>query len=108
MVTAHPARGGSLADHGPDAQRSETSLRHAPTVCWARRSLPSISETERERLAAGDVWWDGDLLSGNPDCEKHPVLAAIVVDSFTREEILEFAPVRRRREPTRPPALKSV
>jgi hypothetical protein len=36
------------------------------------------------------------------------VLAAIAVDSFTREELLEFAPLRRRHEPAQAAALRSV
>jgi acyl-CoA dehydrogenase len=38
-----------------------------PLFRLARRALPGLSETERQALAAGDVWWDGDLFSGNPD-----------------------------------------
>ena len=37
---------------------------------WARRVLPSMSDTEREALEAGDVWWDADLFTGNPDWTK--------------------------------------
>jgi acyl-CoA dehydrogenase len=37
---------------------------------WARRVLPSMSDTEREALDAGDIWWDADLFSGNPDWAK--------------------------------------
>jgi acyl-CoA dehydrogenase len=33
----------------------------------ARQALPALSDTEREALAAGDVWWDADLVGGNPD-----------------------------------------
>lgn len=36
----------------------------------AKRALPSLSETERQALSAGDVWWDRDLFSGNPDWQK--------------------------------------
>jgi acyl-CoA dehydrogenase len=36
----------------------------------ARRALPSLSDTEREAIEAGDVWWDADLFSGNPDWDK--------------------------------------
>jgi acyl-CoA dehydrogenase len=35
-----------------------------------RRALPSMSSTEREALAAGTVWWDGELFTGNPDWHK--------------------------------------
>ena len=34
------------------------------------RLLPAMSDTEREALAAGTVWWDGELFSGNPDWSK--------------------------------------
>jgi acyl-CoA dehydrogenase len=37
---------------------------------WATRALPTLSETEREALEAGDVWWDADLFAGNPDWSK--------------------------------------
>ena len=32
--------------------------------------LPSLSDTEREAIEAGDVWWDADLFTGNPDWAK--------------------------------------
>ncbi len=35
-----------------------------------RRVLPPMSQTEREALEAGTVWWDGELFSGNPDWRK--------------------------------------
>ncbi len=31
-----------------------------------RRLLPPMSETERDALEAGTVWWDGELFSGRP------------------------------------------
>ncbi len=34
------------------------------------RAVPDISQTEREALEAGTVWWDGDLFSGKPDWQK--------------------------------------
>ena len=34
------------------------------------RLLPKMSNTEREALEAGTVWWDGELFSGNPDWSK--------------------------------------
>ena len=36
----------------------------------ARNVLPPMSDTEREALEAGDVWWDADLFTGNPDWSK--------------------------------------
>jgi acyl-CoA dehydrogenase len=41
-----------------------------PIFAWARRVLPSLSETEREAIEAGDIWWDADLFGGNPDWTK--------------------------------------
>ena len=41
-----------------------------PIFRWARIVLPSLSATEREAAEAGDVWWDADLFSGNPDWTK--------------------------------------
>ena len=32
-----------------------------------RRILPRMSDTEREALEAGTVWWEGELFRGNPD-----------------------------------------
>lgn len=31
------------------------------------KALPRISDTEREAIEAGTVWWDRELFSGNPD-----------------------------------------
>ena len=38
-----------------------------PLFRVARNALPKLSNTEREALQAGDVWWEGELFSGNPD-----------------------------------------
>jgi acyl-CoA dehydrogenase len=37
---------------------------------WAKTVLPGLSLTEREAIEAGDVWWDADLFTGNPDWAK--------------------------------------
>ena len=34
------------------------------------RILPSVSQTEREALEAGTVWWDAQLFTGAPDWEQ--------------------------------------
>ena len=31
--------------------------------------LPTISQTEQEAIDAGNVWWDGELFTGNPNWE---------------------------------------
>lgn len=48
-----------------------------------RKVLPRMSQTEREALEAGSVWWDADLFSGRPRWNK---LFAIPEPSLTEEE----------------------
>ncbi|RWU17875.1 acyl-CoA dehydrogenase [Pseudomonas alkylphenolica] len=38
-----------------------------PLFGWFKRTLPPMSQTEREAIDAGTVWWDGELFSGRPD-----------------------------------------
>ena len=52
-----------------------------PLFHWFRKVLPPISDTEREALEAGTVWWDGEIFSGRPDWDTlhsypQPVLTA--------------------------------
>ena len=54
-----------------------------PIFSWARGVLPAMSDTEREALEAGDVWWDADLFTGNPDWSK---LLKIAPAELTEEE----------------------
>lgn len=35
-----------------------------------RRMMPAMSETEREALEAGGVWWEAELFSGSPNWHK--------------------------------------
>jgi len=42
----------------------------APVLKLFRKILPPVSQTEREALEAGTVWWDGELFSGRPDWNK--------------------------------------
>lgn len=48
--------------------RSDLRLRwlSGPLYQVFRRILPRMSDTEREALEAGTVWWDGALFSGRP------------------------------------------
>ncbi len=66
---------------------SWTSIRRdlvsRPLFAWAHKALPSMSDTEREALEAGDVWWDADLFSGHPDWSK---LLATPVPALSAEE----------------------
>ena len=41
-----------------------------PLLAMYRKMLPSMSETEREALEAGSVWWDGELFSGMPEWDR--------------------------------------
>ena len=41
-----------------------------PMLNWVRKVLPTMSDTEREALAAGTIWWDADLMRGDPDFKK--------------------------------------
>ncbi|MBD1573847.1 acyl-CoA dehydrogenase [Vibrio sp. S17_S38] len=38
-----------------------------PAFKWFKQVLPPLSNTEREAMEAGSVWWDGELFSGSPD-----------------------------------------
>ncbi|UAW97132.1 acyl-CoA dehydrogenase [Halopseudomonas nanhaiensis] len=39
----------------------------APLFKWFQKVLPPLSDTEKEAIDAGTVWWDGELFSGRPD-----------------------------------------
>ncbi len=41
-----------------------------PLLRAFRKVLPPMSQTEREAIEAGSVWWDGELFSGKPDWRK--------------------------------------
>ncbi|MCP5091219.1 MAG: acyl-CoA dehydrogenase [Gammaproteobacteria bacterium] len=41
-----------------------------PMLAIYRKMLPSMSDTEREALEAGNVWWDGELFSGMPEWDR--------------------------------------
>ena len=41
-----------------------------PVFALYKKILPPMSQTEKEALEAGTVWWDGDLFSGKPDWDK--------------------------------------
>lgn len=64
----------------PDWRRKTIS---GPTFNWVRRTLPPMSQTEREAIDAGTVWWDGQLFSGRPNWD---TLLAYPAPSLTEEE----------------------
>jgi acyl-CoA dehydrogenase len=54
-----------------------------PVFSLFKKILPPLSDTEREAMEAGDVWWDGDLFQGKPDWKK---LHAIPKAELSAEE----------------------
>jgi len=59
---------GAMALLNVDAFRLRFITR--PFLKTYRRMLPTMSDTEREALEAGTVWWDGELFTGRPDWNK--------------------------------------
>ena len=41
-----------------------------PIFALYKKMLPAMSQTEREALEAGTVWWEGELFSGKPAWQK--------------------------------------
>ena len=54
-----------------------------PLLDIYRTMLPSMSDTEREALEAGNVWWDGELFSGMPEWDR---LMSFPAPSLSAEE----------------------
>ena len=48
-----------------------------------RKVMPPMSQTEREAIEAGTVWWDGELFSGKPDWKR---LLSLPAPTLTAEE----------------------
>ncbi|MEJ2590485.1 MAG: acyl-CoA dehydrogenase [Candidatus Thiodiazotropha sp.] len=48
----------------PDIRRQRITR---PLLRTFRKVMPAMSETEKSALNAGNVWWDGELFSGQPD-----------------------------------------
>jgi len=48
-----------------------------------RKALPSMSQTEKDALEAGTVWWEGELFAGKPDWN---TLLAYPAPKLTPEE----------------------
>ncbi|OED38930.1 acyl-CoA dehydrogenase [Chromatiales bacterium (ex Bugula neritina AB1)] len=42
----------------------------APLLRYVRAVLPPMSQTERDAIEAGTVWWEAELFRGNPDWSK--------------------------------------
>ena len=54
-----------------------------PIFKWAAGIMPPISETERDAIDSGTVWWDGELFTGNPDWNR---LMAMAPAKLSEEE----------------------
>ena len=54
-----------------------------PAFRTYKRILPQMSETERDALEAGTVWWEGELFRGDPDWQR---LLDFPVPKLTPEE----------------------
>ncbi len=54
-----------------------------PMFAAYRKVLPQMSDTERDALEAGTVWWEGELFRGDPDWKK---LHAYPVPKLTAAE----------------------
>lgn len=55
--------GVALMAYGPTRRH----LLMRPLYRYFQRSMPPLSATEREAIAAGDTWWEAQLFRGNPD-----------------------------------------
>ncbi len=71
-------------------------LRHnlfiKPIFKLYRKLLPKMSDTEREALEAGTVWWDAEVFAGRPDWNK--LLDAPKPKLSPREQAFIDGPVR--------------
>ena len=54
-----------------------------PLLNIYRTMVPSLSQTERDALEAGNVWWEGELFSGMPDWS---TLTGLPAPELTDEE----------------------
>ncbi len=72
-VALWAALGGMTSLNLPNFRREKIT---APLLKIYKTILPSISDTEREALEAGTVWWDGELFSGQPDWSKLTAMPA--------------------------------
>ncbi|KAA0972463.1 acyl-CoA dehydrogenase [Aureimonas fodinaquatilis] len=64
-----------------------------PIFRWAKKAMPSISDTEAKAIGAGTVWWDGELFSGTPDWDKLVAMPPAVLSE--KERAFLNGPVER-------------
>ncbi len=73
----------------PDLRRNQLTL---PLLKAFRKVMPSMSETEKAALNAGNVWWDAELFTGQPDW--HQLLAQPGNRLSEREQAFLDGPVQ--------------
>ena len=71
---------GLIALNVEDLRRNRVTR---PLLRMYRTMLPSMSDTEREALEAGNVWWDGELFTGLPNWDR---LMAMPAPALSAEE----------------------
>ena len=59
------------------------SLLSKPLLGWFRKVLPPMSDTEKDAIDAGTVWWDAELFTGKPNWNR---LLASPAASLSDEE----------------------
>jgi acyl-CoA dehydrogenase len=69
-----------------------------PIFSAYRKVLPQMSDTERDALEAGTVWWEGELFRGKPDWQK---LHAYPVPADAGRAVLPRQRMRRSLPPGR-------
>ncbi len=65
----------------------------APLLQVFRKVLPPLSDTEKDAMESGDVWWDAELFSGKPDWNK--LLAGPEPELSEREQAFLDGPVQQ-------------
>ena len=60
-----------------------SSIITKPIFAAFKKVLPDMSETEREALEAGDVWWEAEMFRGRPEWQK---LLNFKITELTAEE----------------------
>jgi len=73
----------------PDLRRERITW---PLLKAFRKVMPAMSETEKAALNAGNVWWDGELFSGQPDW--HHLLSQPACKLSEREQAFIDGPVQ--------------
>ncbi len=54
----------------PPSQASWRAVVTRPLFAAYRKMLPQMSQTEKDAIEAGSVWWEGELFHGRPDWSK--------------------------------------